>query len=546
MAEDHKENARWEDIFERSTLDMSDMAHAVSGLAHLQVEADATERLFCALSARAKVRQALGLMKNSIPDQYKPYKEKLKALFEKADAALTGILDRHGKKVEQILDAEGFKRSQALWQLFERLRLMAQDGFLLAGTGADENLREEGHLFLVLFQDLALARQELETSLEGRVNAPQFFAEFDRLESAFVQNTTYLACTEDLWPVLAQRQYGRAASWLARPPSSCRVSHPWRDPAQLEAIAQAFRLEALAAAKDCDMARQTIAFGKGFLKQSEIPQIQEHLASCRFCRRLLLDVSRAESSALDESGQDTDVWPQLEQALGIGSFKHKALQKADSLGRVFGNLTTIRVLTSLLLAALLLAGFWFGFGQRVFMREIVQPPLMPPSSALEEPDAIAQPGTVKEFEQGEREIRIKLLGRSARSGPAGGVMGGLAPAQVPQGGFLKSGDSFQVHFAVEKASFVFIFFEDSSGNISPLLRGKVIDREYFVLPGINSWYTLDDVAGTETVWVLASHKPIPDFYERLGRLRERGMGALGELFPEAYWQAFSFEHRPAW
>ncbi|MDI6797661.1 MAG: DUF4384 domain-containing protein, partial [Desulfatibacillaceae bacterium] len=193
---------------------------------------------------------------------------------------------------------------------------------------------------------------------------------------------------------------------------------------------------------------------------------------------------------------------------------------------------------------LLFAGIWSGFGRNIFFGEIAPPPPMLPTSALDEPDATAQPGIVKDFEPGERTIGIRLFGRSARSGAAGGVMGGLAPAQVFPGGFLNSGDSFQVHFAVDKASFVFVFFEDSSGEISPLLRGKASAGEYFVLPGINNWYTLDNVAGTETVWVLATHRPIPDFYERLALLREKGMDAVGEVFTDSYQQVFSFEHRP--
>ncbi len=523
---------------------VSDLDYAVERLAHIRAGAGAAEPIFRALCARARLNQALALMANSLPDDYKTYFIKLKTCFEKNSEKLFGIIGQRREEYERIINEQGIRQTRAMNRLFERLCLMAQDGFLLEGLQTDEILREEGHLFLVLFQDLALAREELKAALAGQIDATGFFGEFDNFESVFVQNTKYFACLEDLWPALADRQFKKPASWLARPPSTCDVYRPWPDPAKLESFARAFRMEAIAAAKDCEMAQQTIALGKGFLEQDKIPQAYEHLDSCRFCRKLLLDVSRASSYDLDEPTQDINIWPDLEQALGIGGFRHKIWQRANSFKRAFAPALATRVLAGLLLIMLLFAGLWFGFGRKVFLGEIVSPPSMLPTSALEEPDATAQPGIVKDFEPGERTIGIRLFGRSARSGAAGGVMGGLAPAPLPPSGFLHSGDSFQVHFAVDKASFVFVFFLDSSGSISPLLRGKASAGEYFVLPGINNWYTLDNVAGTETVWVLATHRPIPDFYERLELLREKGTDAVGEVFPDSYRQVFSFEHRP--
>ncbi|MDI6797552.1 MAG: hypothetical protein QMD09_11430, partial [Desulfatibacillaceae bacterium] len=313
MAQGQKQNIFWEDIFERATLDVSDLDFAVARLAHMQGKADAAGPVFRALCARAKLKQALTLMENSLPGDYRPYFIKLKTRFEKAGEILFRNIGQRREEFEQLINEQGIGQTRAMKRLFERLCSMAQDGFLLEGLQTDETLREEGHLFLVLFQDLALVSEELKTALTGQIDATEFFGEFDKLESVFARNTKYFACLEDLWPVLAERQFKKPASWLARPPSSCEAYGPFGDPAKLEALARAFRIEAVAAAKDCEMAQQTIAFGKGFLEQSKIPQVYVHLESCRFCRKLLLDVNSASSCDLEDLAQDMDIWPGLEQ-----------------------------------------------------------------------------------------------------------------------------------------------------------------------------------------------------------------------------------------
>ena len=94
---------------------------------------------------------------------------------------------------------------------------------------------------------------------------------------------------------------------------------------------------------------------------------------------------------------------------------------------------------------------------------------------------------------------------------------GWEGVMVPEGGTLHSKDNIKVFFRTNEDCYVYILAFGSSGvadrlfpnaqvNLSNRVQGRV---EYYVPPG-EDWFWLDENTGTETMFVVASYKPLTD------------------------------------
>ena len=88
---------------------------------------------------------------------------------------------------------------------------------------------------------------------------------------------------------------------------------------------------------------------------------------------------------------------------------------------------------------------------------------------------------------------------------------------VNEGGTLRSRDNFQVHLEASRPAYIYILIYDSEGKASQLFPNPKIEESGFaqadqslVVPGADSWFWVDDSTGTETIYVLASEKPMTD------------------------------------
>ena len=96
---------------------------------------------------------------------------------------------------------------------------------------------------------------------------------------------------------------------------------------------------------------------------------------------------------------------------------------------------------------------------------------------------------------------------------------------VSEGSVLRSGDNFQIHLDASRPAYVAILMYDSQGKASQIFpdpkanqSGSVEGGRKIVVPSRDLWFWLDESTGTETIYVLASEKPMSDIKSLLAKM----------------------------
>ncbi len=139
-------------------------------------------------------------------------------------------------------------------------------------------------------------------------------------------------------------------------------------------------------------------------------------------------------------------------------------------------------------------------------------------------------------------ITVSIIGNAETPERMKGAATQTEPFELKQGGSLKSGDSFRVNIRIEKDASIYVLLHDSSGETVKLFGDEVKAGQVLSLPDKNSGFRLDDHTGTESIFVLASEKPIEDFDSRLGPLKKAGIPELKTIFPDVSIESFEFKH----
>jgi hypothetical protein len=113
--------------------------------------------------------------------------------------------------------------------------------------------------------------------------------------------------------------------------------------------------------------------------------------------------------------------------------------------------------------------------------------------------------------------------------------------EIKKGGVLKSGDRFKINFSIDKDAYVYVLSRDSLGKVSKLFFEQVSIHKKYSIP--NEWYHLDDNIGKETIYIIASHKPIDDINSFVKILESSEIVNVSNFFPEASIEEFYFEHK---
>jgi hypothetical protein len=97
---------------------------------------------------------------------------------------------------------------------------------------------------------------------------------------------------------------------------------------------------------------------------------------------------------------------------------------------------------------------------------------------------------------------------------------------VNESSVLRSRDNFQIHLESSRPAYIYILIYDSESRASQLFPDPKIDQPGFVeagkkveVPGDNQWFWLDDSTGTETIYVLASERPMIDIRDLLSKMQ---------------------------
>ena len=86
----------------------------------------------------------------------------------------------------------------------------------------------------------------------------------------------------------------------------------------MDSLKQAFMKENKNKADDCPMAEQISAYAFGELGPEQSRKVKEHLASCRYCLDMYLDIRVAQEEADSLTGQKPHVLPGLQEAIDKG------------------------------------------------------------------------------------------------------------------------------------------------------------------------------------------------------------------------------------
>jgi CHAT domain-containing protein len=103
--------------------------------------------------------------------------------------------------------------------------------------------------------------------------------------------------------------------------------------------------------------------------------------------------------------------------------------------------------------------------------------------------------------------------------------GSYSEVIVQEGSVLQSGDHFQVEVETNKRAHVYLLLFDSRGRAKELFPDPKIEQAGFVeggqriaIPEQDLWFWLDENTGTETLYTVASEKPLPNVRELLHKM----------------------------
>ncbi len=278
----------------------------------------------------------------------------------------------------------------------------------------------------------------------------------------------------------------------------------------MDSMREAFMKDKENANDECPMAEKATAYAFGELASEETEQVKEHIHTCRHCLDLVMEIKMAEEEAESVKNEKVEVLPGLQQAINNGKKPSDSiLQKIGAaISDFFGPSFVLKPV-----AAMAVLVMCVGI---VFLWDGITPD---------------QPYSIQIFMQGRTQIGFR------------GGQPEYNEFQVNPGGELKSGDYFRFQTMIDNDAFVYIIFQDSSGNVESLEKGYITGGENFFLPDGKKWYRLDKNIGTEKAYLLASKKKIVDFGKRIEDLKSGGIETIGKVFSEATIQPFSFEHR---
>jgi len=276
----------------------------------------------------------------------------------------------------------------------------------------------------------------------------------------------------------------------------------------IDSLKEAFMKDKKNMVDDCPMANKISSYAFGELGPQESAKVKDHLTTCRSCLDLYMDLRMAEEDAKNAKDEPVKVLPGLQEAIDKGKKPAESPFKKiiDAISDFFGKGFSLKPVAAFATAVLVVF-----IGIYVFR------------------------------DSAPYNIQIMMHGRTQI-----GFRGGQPEYNefvVESGGVMKSGDYFRFQTKIDKDAYVYVVFQDSSGNIESMEKGFIAGGKDFFLPDGNKWFHLDENTGTEKLYLLASKNKIDDFEKRIDDLKSGGIETIEKVFPKASIQSFSFKHQ---
>jgi hypothetical protein len=279
----------------------------------------------------------------------------------------------------------------------------------------------------------------------------------------------------------------------------------------IKSLRQAFMKERRGNQEECPMADKVSEYAFGDLDPDNNQKIQEHLKSCQYCLDLYMDIkmSEAEASPIEEE--------HLKDLPGFQKLLETKKSRTSSFFQKFRGVMTDFFNQGFSLKPI--AAF-----ASVFLVVVIGIYTLQYSSS-----------------SGDFDINILLHGRTQI-----GFRGGQPEFHnftVDPNGKLNSEDYFKFEISIDDSAFIYVIFQDSSGNIESLQKGFIEGGKTIFLPENEKWFHLDHNIGKERLYIIASADEIPDFSQKVNNFDIEGIDSIEKIFPKATVNAFSFEHK---
>lgn len=156
-------------------------------------------------------------------------------------------------------------------------------------------------------------------------------------------------------------------------------------------------------------------------------------------------------------------------------------------------------------------------------------------------------------EEGDIGLQMEIIGKTGAIATRGTKGGDTFENILKDGDTLYSNDYCRINFELDKDAYAYVLYHDSNGELHQLypdpateIHQKVKGSRAHTIPeGENQWFQLDNRSGRETVFVLASNKPISNLKETFGGLQGKSAEQIKEVFKNkaTVLKTLSFNHR---
>lgn len=529
-------NEHWENLFARSTEDVSTYQWAAEALLNPPAAYEPDYLVVLALCSRCRARAALVRVSGAPGEVYAKSIETLNNIWGRAEDILSGFAGQPDFFSEQLKN-----RVDYLAASLSRIRAATEDRILF---GAEEEAiaehRDMIHAFVLRFTTLSLAANELLKPPFSEINFAELSDSIKRLEDDFRNNSHCLCAITDLLPRMVEREYDHSPWWLNAPPEMAAFPEDVaRSP--FAPYADELRQEGAQAPRDCSQAGRVIALALGELAPPEAAAAREHVVMCHGCRRLFLDVMALSGAAPTEPAPD--IWNEALRSVKQNEPGEKWPKLKIRTGRRLSSARWPFAALFLLVSAIAVISSIYGRQIVSFGRSAAPPDKNAITAQSHGP--VTGPGQNSEqatFAPGPRKVALKITGRRRKGVAMGGLLTEYTEFIAMPGQTMKTGDEFKISFILNKASYAYLFFWGSAGDLRPLLRGSFNPNNAVTVPGGMEWYYLDAHPGIETIIILVSNKEIKDFDARLNKMARMDQSEIQKHFPDAQPFSFSINH----
>jgi len=301
-------------------------------------------------------------------------------------------------------------------------------------------------------------------------------------------------------------------------------------------IKEAFKemRKGLSKLEKCPDEADLACFEEGTLDERERERIEKHLISCSKCCDYVVCLNKVINFSEEESLPEIPTG-QLKKVSALVKGREKDVRTKDITSSLKGIIQSMRE--------------FFDFSW------IAQPiPVAVRSGALALLVLLIVSTTFLYRQQGAPiSVTMEVIGKTSAIATRGMPGGETIEKIVKDGDTLYSDDYCRINFELDQDAYAYVLYYDSTGKLHQLypdpateILQKVKGRTVYTIPeGKKEWFQLDNHTGTETVFVLASSKPISDLKEMFAAVQGKsGEEALEVLKGKAtVAKVLSFKHQ---